>query len=170
MGERRVKAHFEMMASYGKWANLRLYAAAAELPDETRRAEAGVFFGSLHRTLNHMIVGDVIWLARFRGQPNPPWALDHVPHDDFGDLRAAREALDDDVIRFAEETSEDDYARSFSYRAIVSPADVTQPLAPAVAHFFNHQTHHRGQCHALLTRFAGDAPSFDLIQYQRETA
>jgi uncharacterized damage-inducible protein DinB len=65
--------------------------------------------------------------------------------------------------------SDADIAGSLRYRTVVNPRTIEQPLAPALDHFFNHQTHHRGQAHCLLTAIAGDAPSFDLIIFQRET-
>ncbi|MEM1298124.1 MAG: DinB family protein, partial [Pseudomonadota bacterium] len=71
-----MKAHFEMLAGYNAWANGRLYDAAFALSEDDYRRDLGAFFGSLHGTLNHLFVADVIWLARFRGQPNPPWKLD----------------------------------------------------------------------------------------------
>ncbi|MGM0586015.1 MAG: DinB family protein [Pseudomonadota bacterium] len=164
-----MKAHFGMMARYNAWANRRLYDAAAALSDEARRRDEGAFFGSLHRTLNHLVTTDVIWLSRFRGKLPPPWGLDHVPHDDFDELRAAREALDADIIGYVDGLGEDDLAADFSYARVSAPDErITQPLAPALAHFFNHQTHHRGQCHMILTRLTGDAPALDLIFYQRE--
>ena len=166
-----MKTHFGMMARYNAWANRRLYDAAEALSDDLRRQDEGAFFGSLHRTLNHLVTTDVIWLARFRGQLPPPWGLDHVPHDDFAELRAAREALDEDIIGYADGLGEADLAADFSYARVSAPDErITQPLAPALAHFFNHQTHHRGQCHMILTRLTGEAPALDLIFYQREAA
>ncbi len=164
-----MKAHFEMMAAYNGWANRRLYAASAEVPDTDRRSDQGAFFGGLHQTLNHILVADVIWMARFRGQTPPKWKLDHVPHDDFADLRAAREAMDADIAAYAAGLTQEDIAGEITFTTIVDPATVTQALSPALTHFFNHQTHHRGQCHALLTRLTGDAPPLDLIYYLRET-
>jgi uncharacterized damage-inducible protein DinB len=157
------------LAGYNAWANARLYDAAAALPDAVYRADQGAFFGSLHRTLNHILVADTIWMARFTGDETPPPALDAVLHEDFAALRAAREAMDARIVGFVEGLGEADLERGFSYRTISNPVVVTQPLAPALDHVFNHQTHHRGQAHALLTRLAGTAPSFDLILYQRET-
>ncbi len=163
-----MKAHFEMMASYNAWANARVFDAALALPEDDYRRDLGAAFKSLHGTLNHMFVADVIWLARFRGHPNPPWTLDHLAHDDRRELRARREALDRDIIGFTGALTDRDLAREFTYRTIVQPAVMTQPLSPALAHFYNHQTHHRGQCHAMLTGLTGQAPSLDLLIYQRE--
>ena len=163
-----MKAHFEMLAGYNAWANGRLYDAAFALPEDDYRRDLGAFFGSLHGTLNHIFVADVIWLARFRGQPNPPWTLDHNAHDDRRELRARREALDRDIQGYTYALSAHDLKRKFSYRTVTKPALVEQVVADAMTHFFNHHTHHRGQCHALLTRLTGNAPALDLIYYQRE--
>ena len=80
MGPAIMKAHFEMMAGYNAWANATIFDAVADLSDEDYRRDMDAEFGSLHRTLNHVYVEDVLWMARFRGQSNPPWAHDHVPH------------------------------------------------------------------------------------------
>ena len=165
-----MKPHFEMFAAYNSWANARLYAAAAELPDDDYRRDAGAAFGSVSGTLNHLMVGDLLWLARFRGQTQPPLTLNHTLHDDHAELTAARTVLDADIVRFVADQTEESLAATFTYSMITRPETVTQPVAPALAHFFNHQTHHRGQVHALLTRFAGKAPPLDLIYFQRAAA
>jgi uncharacterized damage-inducible protein DinB len=164
-----MKAHFEMMASYNAWANARLYDAVSSLPDEDYRKDLGAFFKSLHGTLNHIYVADVIWLARFRGQPNPPWTLDHIAHDDRRELRVRRDALDRDIIGYTGALTDRDFKQDFSYRTMIKPKLVSQPLSPALTHFFNHQTHHRGQCHTLLTQLTSQAPVLDLIYFQRES-
>jgi uncharacterized damage-inducible protein DinB len=124
----------------------------------------------VHGTLNHLFVTDVIWMSRFRGDPNPPWTLDHIAHDRLGDLYARRKSLDSDIIGFIGSLSEKRLTEDITYRRVPNPEPITQPLAPALAHLFNHQTHHRGQCHALLTRLTGEAPPLDLLYFQRETA
>ena len=164
-----MKAHFEMMAAYNAWANGRVYDAAFALSEDDYRRDCQSAFGSLHGTLNHMFVADVLWLARFRGQPNPPWTLDHVPHDNRRELRPRREALDRDILGFTFALTQQQLDGDFTYRTVVRPETITQPLTSALAHFFNHQTHHRGQCHAMLTRLTGEAPEMDLIYFQRES-
>ena len=164
-----MKAHFDMLALYNRWANNRLYAAATQLPDETYRADRGAFFKSVHGTLNHLLVGDRIWMRRFTGEGEAPTRLDAILHEDFAELRAAREAEDARIIRYVEGLDDAALAGRFRYRTISKPADIEQPLAPALIHFFNHQSHPRGQVHCLLTGLTGDAPSLDLIMFQRET-
>lgn len=163
-----MKAHFEMMAAYNAWANRRLYAAAEALPEADYRADLGAFFRSVHGTLNHLVVADRIWLARFRGEPPPGLRLDQIVHDDRAALAEARRALDAEIIGFVAGLTEARLDAPFTYRLITRDEQVTQPMAPALAHFFNHQTHHRGQMHALLTRLTGEAPALDLIYFLRE--
>ena len=166
-----MKEHFEMFARYNEWANRRLYDAAAKLPDADYRADRGAFFGSLHGTLNHILVGDRIWMRRFTGEGPTYTQLDAVPCDDLASLRTEREAEDARISAFIGTLDAEKLAGTLSYRTVVRPVDITQKLAPALAHFFNHQTHHRGQAHCLLTEIGGRdaAPSFDLIVFQRET-
>jgi uncharacterized damage-inducible protein DinB len=163
-----MKAHFEMMAAYNAWANRRLHAAAEALPEADYRADLGAFFRSVHGTLNHLVVADRIWLARFRGEPPPGYRLDQIVHDDRAELARARRALDAEIIGFVTGLTEARLAAAFTYRLITRDEQVTQPMAPALAHFFNHQAHHRGQVHALLTRLTGEAPALDLLYFQRE--
>lgn len=170
MGVQGMKAHFQMMAGYNAWANGRLYAAAGELRDADYRADLGAFFKSVHGTLNHLLVGDLLWLARFRRQPRPPFNLDSILHEDRAELAAARKVLDADILRYVDGLTDADIAGDLTYGMVTRAQTVTQPLVQALAHFFNHQTHHRGQVHALLTRLTGDAPALDLVYYQREAA
>ena len=165
-----MKAHFEMMARGNGWANRRLFAACAALAETDLRRDLGAPFGSIFGTLSHLLVADVIWMARFRAQAPPDWPLGHVPHDDLADLAAAREAMDADIARHVAGLDAAALAREISFRTVVAPQDVTMGRAPALAHFFNHQTHHRGQCHAMLHRLTGAAPPLDLIFMLREEA
>ena len=158
-----------MFAGYNRWANERLYEAAARLSDVDYRADRGAFFKSMHGTLNHLLVGDRLWMRRFTGEGQVPTTLDAILFEDFGELRAARRAEDEGILRYANALTDADLAGWIRYRTITNPAEMEQQLAPALDHFFNHQTHHRGQAHALLTAITGTAPSFDLIVFQRET-
>jgi uncharacterized damage-inducible protein DinB len=166
-----MQTHFAMFAAYNRWANALLYGAAAKLPDVDYHADRGAFFGSLHGTLNHLLVTDRIWLRRFTGSGPQPTRLSEILFDDLPSLSNARTAEDARIVAFVDGLTEADLVGTFTYRTITRPADITQPLAPALSHFFNHQTHHRGQAHTLLTIAAGRdaAPSLDLIYFQRET-
>lgn len=162
---------YRMFAGYNTWANERLYAAATKLTDAEYRTDRGAFFKSMHGTLNHLLAGDRIWMQRFTGRGEAPTRLDTILFADLASLTAARHDEDTRISDWIGTLGETDLGRSFSYRTITNPMTVTQPLAPALDHFFNHQTHHRGQAHCLLTAIRGQdfAPSLDLILFQRQT-
>ena len=164
-----MKPQIAMLAAYNEWVNRRLYDAAAALPDADYRADRGAFFGSLHATLNHLLVGDRIWLRRLTGQGEAPDRLDAILHDDFHELRAARQAEDARIVTYVAALSDADLGGIVRYRTTRQPTEIAQPLLPLLLHFFNHQTHHRGQAHCLLTGLKGEAPSFDLLTFQRQT-
>ena len=162
-----MKAHFTMMAAYNAWANKRLFAAVAEAGDEVYRKDAGAFFGSLHGTLNHLYVTDVLWMARFRGDSTPPWSLDHIAHSPLPELTARRFALDRDICGHVMSLTDEEIEAVFTYRRVSAPDPITQPRREALAHFFNHQTHHRGQAHTILSILGHAPPPLDLLIYQR---
>jgi uncharacterized damage-inducible protein DinB len=164
-------ARYLMFAGYNAWCNARLYAAAASVSDADYRADRGAFFKSLHGTLNHLLVGDRIWMQRFTGAGELPPSLDAILYDDFAELRAARAIEDARISGYIASLREDSLGEPLRYRTVSRPQDIVQPLTFALDHFFNHQTHHRGQAHALLSAVIGNdaTPSFDLIIYQRET-
>ena len=156
-----------MFARYNRWANRTLLAALEPMGDDDWHRDAGLFFGSVHGTLNHILVADLIWLARFRGTTDAPTRLDAVLHEDRADLAASRGALDDGIVEWVRSLDEARLQGEFTYTPITDPTPVTQRLAPALAHLFNHQTHHRGQVHAAATRFGDVSPAIDLIYFQR---
>lgn len=159
--------HYRMFAAYNRWANTQVYAAAAELSDADFRSNRGAFFGSLHRTLNHLLVADRIWMKRFTGAGEAPMTLDAVLFEDLDALVAARRAEDERIIAWTGMLDEKTLAGDFTYVTVVQPVEITQPLSAAVAHFFNHQTHHRGQCHMTLTALGKPSLTLDLIYFLR---
>lgn len=158
---------YTTFAGYNAWANRRLYEAAAQLPEADYRADRGVFFRSMHGTLNHLLATDLIWMQRFTGSGDAPDRLDAVLHEDFAGLRAAREAEDRRIVDWIGSLDAAALAGSIRYRRVSSPEEFVQPLSPALDHWFNHQTHHRGQAHAVLTGLGRAAPELDLLYYQR---
>jgi uncharacterized damage-inducible protein DinB len=163
-----MQHRYSRLALYNSWANRRLYDAAALVSDREYRADRGAFFKSLHGTLNHLLVGDRVWMRRFTGEGEAPTRLDAILYEDFHDLWRAREIEDRRIESYVDGLDERALNASFSYSTITSPAKVEQVLSEALDHFFNHQTHHRGQAHCLLTAIMGTAPSLDLVMLQRE--
>ena len=162
-----MKQHFQSFARYNAWANARLYEAAAGLSDAEYRADRGAFFRSMHGTLNHLLATDRIWMQRITGCGGAPDRLDAILHEDLPSLREAREAEDRRIVEHMIGLSEADLAGVIRYRRVTTPEVFEQPLAPALAHLFNHQTHHRGQAHGILTGLGKPSLVLDLLAYQR---
>lgn len=162
-----MRRHFQMFADYNRWANALVYEACAELTDEEYRADQGAFFGSAHRTLNHLLCADRIWLKRVTGSGEAPTALDTILHEDFAALGEARIAEDQRIIDWIDTLDEGKLAASFTYSPVSSPTVITQPLGPVLAHVFNHQTHHRGQVHMILTSLGRPSVVLDLVYFLR---
>jgi uncharacterized damage-inducible protein DinB len=158
-----------MLASYNRWANDRLYGMAAALTPENYRKDVGVFFKSLHGTLNHLLTADRIWMRRLEGTGDHPDTLDAIVCDDLPALQKARSSEDDRIVGFVEGLSDTDYDKIWDYQTLNGSAQ-RQPIGAILAHLFNHQTHHRGQAHAALTVLGMSAPlPLDLLIMLRES-
>lgn len=162
-----MKHHFQMFAAYNRWANGRIYDAAAELTDEAFARDVGAFFGSMMGTLNHILVADRIWMKRFTAQGEAPKALDAIIHPNLGPLRLARDAEDARISGWIDGLDDAALAGRFTYITVTDMRTVSQRLAPALSHFFNHQTHHRGQAHTILSLLGKEPPSLDMVAFQR---
>jgi len=162
---------YRTFAGYNRWANSRLYEFASHLSPDQYKADRGAFFRSVHGTLNHLLVADRVWMRRFTGTGDAPSRLDTILFDDFAALSAARETEDERIVDYVESLDDATLARDLRHTNM--SGDVfSQPLDELLDHFFNHQTHHRGQAHAVLTHFLGNerAASLDLISFQRAIA
>ena len=163
-----MKAHLQMMARYNRWANERLYRMAASLTDADYRRDTGTFFDSLHGTLNHLMAADLIWMRRFTGEGEAPSRLNAIVHDDLDALHAARRDEDARIIAYVESLQPADIEGTLHYRSL-GGGEHAEPLWQLLAHLFNHQTHHRGQAHAILTRLGIAEPEpMDLVYMLRE--
>lgn len=151
------------MAAYNEWMNGRLYSVCAELSDVERRCDRGVFFKSIHGTLNHLLLADKIWLGRFFGEPFHVDRLDQELYHDFSELRQAREKADQQILQWADRLTDEALAGVLRYTSVVNPATRSYEMWLAVAHFFNHQTHHRGQLTAMLSQCRKDYGVTDII-------
>jgi uncharacterized damage-inducible protein DinB len=163
-----VKEHFTLMADYNAWANARVYRMAARLPDADYRRDAGAFFGSLHGTLNHLLVADRIWLRRLTGAGPQPAALNEILFGDLAQLSVARQAEDARIVAYVASLNDAQLEEEWDYRTL-NGAPQRQRRRDILAHLFNHQTHHRGQAHAILTQVGVREPEpLDLLILQRE--
>lgn len=163
-----MRDHFLTMAGYNAWANERVYQMAGSLPDESYRRDVGAYFKSLHGTLNHLMTSDSIWMCRLTGIGNHPDKLDAIMFDDLPALHAARLALDAHIIGFAEHLTDLDLDEMWEYRTL-NGTPQRQRRRDVLAHLFNHQTHHRGQAHAIISILGvGEPTPLDLLIMQRD--
>ncbi len=154
---------FTTMAQYNRWMNERLYGVCAEIPDRERKRDRHAFFASIHGTLNHVLLGDRLWLGRFTARPFAVEALDQELYADFDGLRGARAQTDGDILAFSESLDEDALARDFTFTTIVDPGEHVFPFRHVLLHFFNHQTHHRGQVTTLIKQAGYEPGVTDLM-------
>ncbi len=166
--------HVRQMAAYNAWMNSRLYEAAARLPADALSLDRKAFFGSILGTLNHIVVGDTLWLKRFATHPagypelDPvralaqPTALDQLLFQDFAALKQHRERLDAVITAWAKVVTDQDLDHILHYantKGVISD----KRFFNLVMHFFNHQTHHRGQATTLLMQAGVDVGVTDLL-------
>jgi uncharacterized damage-inducible protein DinB len=173
--------HIALMAAYNADMNQQLYAAAARLPQSELMADRKAFFGSLGGTMNHLLAGDTIWLKRFSTHPAGfpalhamralplPSGLTHSFGDDLPTLLAYRQKLDAIITEWAAQVTAPDLAHTFEYRS--TRGDLYRKhFGGVVMHFFNHQTHHRGQASTLLTQAGADIGVTDLLLWVPDLA
>jgi len=159
-------SYVRTMAAYNRWQNDSLFGAADDLSDQARRQPRGAFFGSIHGTLNHLLWGDQVWMCRFAGTPMPvaPSIATSVgEHEDWDDLKDARGAFDDVIEDWAEGLGQAWLDGEVSWHSSIAGCEVSRPAGFLVAHMFNHQTHHRGQVHAMLTAAGVKPKDTDLL-------
>ncbi|MGI9412295.1 MAG: DinB family protein [Hyphomicrobiales bacterium] len=158
-------AYVRTMAAYNSWQNGSIYRAADGLSDQQRRADRGAFFGSIHGTLNHLLWADRIWLSRIAGLegPSAPDIASSVGEiDDWSRLKEARARLDRSIADWAATLAAEDLDGDLTWYSGAAGREITKPLGLLLTHLFNHQTHHRGQVHALLTGFGAKPDDTDL--------
>ncbi|EOD77792.1 DinB family protein [Grimontia indica] len=174
-----MKSQFELMAKYNRWMNEQLLGHLENLSDEDLYEDRRAFFGSAFHTMSHILTGDLLWLNRFTRVPSevtleqllsrypaPPSNTVHLV-EDLASLKAMRASLDDDISRWVASIPESEFNNSLTYRNTAG-AEYSENLASVLLHFFNHQTHHRGQLTTLLSQ-SGDNDYFtDLIAVIRQ--
>ncbi|ARP77779.1 MULTISPECIES: DinB family protein [Bordetella] len=167
-------ADLQLLADYNQWMNQRLYACAAQLPPAELARERGAYFGSLLGTLNHVAVGDRVWLRRFAAHPARPAALqpvlalptparlDEILYPALPPLAAHRAWLDQRIVDWTAQLRPEDLACELAYTSLAGET-ARRPFGGLVLHFFNHQTHHRGQATTLLSQAGIDMGATDLV-------
>ena len=158
-------AYVRRMARYNRWQNQNLYGVADALGEEERRRERGAFFGSIHKTLSHLLWADRTWMSRFSSQVEKPQA--GIPESvslfpDWDGLKRERAEFDETMIAWTDRLDSAWLADNLTYYSGGAKRDITAPKWALVTHMFNHQTHHRGQVHCMLTQAGGKPHLTDL--------
>jgi uncharacterized damage-inducible protein DinB len=172
-------AQFKTLAQYNTWMNRSVYDTCAALSDGERKRDLHAFFGSIHRTLNHLLLTDRAQLGRFIGEDRTRSldengraieirSLDQELYADFATLRREREKTDAMIEAWTNDITADFLLSGMVYDAMSAPGRYRVPTWIAVTHFFNHQTHHRGQITTLLSQLGRDAGVTDLMALHRE--
>jgi uncharacterized damage-inducible protein DinB len=166
---------FRLFAHYNQTMNRKIYLASERLTRAEIEADRGAFFGSILGSLNHILVGDLIWLKRFAQHPSrhyaltfaretdTPYSLDQTLYENFVDLREHRNLVDEHIVAWCAQLSDDDLDYPLSYKTM-GGEESTRTTGLLVSHFFNHQTHHRGQISTLLSQYSIDLGVTDLLQ------
>jgi uncharacterized damage-inducible protein DinB len=152
-----------VLARYNEWINSALYGVCSGIADAERKHNRGAFFGSVHGTLNHILLADRVWMGRFENQPYAVPSLATELYADFDELRTARVAEDQRIVAWAATLDPAALTRVFSYTSMVNPQPRSYIFGHVISHFFNHQTHHRGQLTTLLAQMGIDYGVTDII-------
>jgi uncharacterized damage-inducible protein DinB len=153
------------MAAYNAEMNRRIYAAASRLSDDERRKPCGAFWCSIHGTLCHLLWGDQAWMSRFDGWPKPAVGIKQSAEliGDFAELSRLRAAADERILSWAARIQDEWLAQDMVWFSQAAQKEMRQPRGLLVTHFFNHQTHHRGQAHAMITAAGEQTGDTDLF-------
>jgi uncharacterized damage-inducible protein DinB len=148
--------------------NEKVYTICAGMSDQERKLDRGAPFKSIHGVLNHLLLADSVWLGRFTGQPFHAQSLDQELFPDFEDLRRERVQTDDAIDAWLATVDEKVLSGNLTFTPMSVPVERTVPMRKTVLHFFNHQTHHRGQITALIEQAGYDCGVTDLLQMPDE--
>ena len=159
---------FSLMARFNAWANERIFGSVAALSDDDYRKDRKAFFGSIHNTLNHLLVVDRLWTRRIEGIDHGIAALDEILYDDFDSLRAARVDEDARFVAQVDGLGDEQLRAPATYRRILGNGEQRTRRDHILLTLFNHQTHHRGQVHAMLTQSGIVPPPLDVIYLLEE--
>lgn len=157
------------MARYNLWQNENLLSAADGLSGSEREKDRGAFFGSIQKTLSHLFWGDMLWMSRFVGTPAPQGGIAETTDliTNWASYRVDRKAFDQRILQWAQEVTPDWFAGEVTWFSVALNREFTKPKSLLAIQFFNHQTHHRGQVHAMLTA-AGVRPGDTDVPFMPE--
>ena len=152
-------------ARYNAWANKRLYAACATLPPPALAEDRRGFFDSILGTLNHILLADLIYRQRLEKKPTTFTTLDEILHTDFAELRRVQADQDQWYIAFVDAMDAEALDGTLSFDTVGTGEYFSLPLRNCLTNLFQHQIHHRGQTHHMLSHAGIDPPPLDFVKY-----
>lgn len=160
---------FPLLAQHNAWANTRLYGCVAALPEEVYRRDAGLFFDSIHGTLNHLLLVDRLWTSRIRGEEHGLTRLNEVLYEDFASLRTAQGEEDAALIGLVDSLSNTRLEEPVQYRKMIGTGMEEARIGHILLTLFHHKTHHRGHVTAAISQAGVPPPPLDIIFFTEET-
>lgn len=163
--------YVRVMAEYNAWQNSQLVPVFTAMDPADLTLDRGAFFGSILGTANHILWGDQAWMSRFNPAVSPPDAslspgINMYPSAQTWSI--ARREMDDVISDWAAGLAPVDLEGDLTWISGVLKQEFTRPIQVCAVHIFNHQTHHRGQIHAMLTSLGQPAPVSDLVFTPKE--
>lgn len=159
----------KLAADYNQWANSRIYNASSNLADAQLKQDRQAFFGSIHNTMNHILLADLIYRERLEKKPTTYTRLDEILYDDFAELEQAHRPNDQWYVEYCAGVSSEmlDDTLSFTPVGLDNDEKFSLPLRTCLTNLFQHQIHHRGQVHNMLSQTGIEAPPVDVVLFQR---
>lgn len=160
------KSHFVIQADYQHWANEVMFTALDHLTPDSLASEQGLFFHSIHHTVDHMLMVSRAWLARLQGE-NLDVNYREIHHPDWRELQNALRRETRKLQAWLDAQPDAFYDREFEFAGSDGRAR-RMWVRDALTHLFTHYAHHRGQVWAVATRLGAPSPEMDFVHYRRE--
>jgi len=157
-----IEKQFEILSQYNLWMNNNIFNICDSLSDDVRKKDMGAFFGSIHKTLDHILYGDKAWLERLRDNTYIPRDINKTLYLNWVDLKKERFIIDNEINDWVKTLSDKELNKIHTYTSNVDGKQRSVPYWTLVHHIFHHQTHHRGQLTTLLSQLGIDFGSTDI--------
>ena len=156
-------------ASYNEWANNRIYNVLRELSDEDRKQDRRAFFGSIHKTMNHLLLADLIYRERLEKKPTTYTRLDEELFENFDELEQAQRSNDAWYTDYCAKLPTSELDGDLSFQAVgLEPVEYfSLPLRDCLTNLYQHQIHHRGQVHHMISHAGMYPPPVDVVKFSR---
>ena len=158
-------ANFQLLANFNTWANTKIFSACKELDNTEYKKDRKAFFSSIHGTLNHSLVVDMAYISRIEGKDHGLKGLDQILFESLLQLEEARIKEDKRLVDLVNNLSEESIYTEITYKGFETGNTTTHTINMILITLFNHQTHHRGQAHNMLSQAGVKPPQIDIPDF-----